>query len=46
VAPMAGGLAASFVLELLVYPALYFWWRERGTKSQENLELYAVAEQS
>jgi Cu(I)/Ag(I) efflux system membrane protein CusA/SilA len=30
VAPMVGGLAASFVLELLVYPPLYFMWRRRG----------------
>jgi Cu(I)/Ag(I) efflux system membrane protein CusA/SilA len=30
VAPMVGGLAASFVLELLVYPPLYFLWRRHG----------------
>jgi Cu/Ag efflux pump CusA len=29
VAPMVGGLASSFVLELLVYPPLYFLWKRR-----------------
>ncbi|MBM4118905.1 efflux RND transporter permease subunit [bacterium] len=28
-APMVGGLTTSFVLELLVYPAVYFLWRKR-----------------
>ena len=28
-APMIGGLATSFVLELLVYPPLYAMWKER-----------------
>jgi copper/silver efflux system protein len=28
-APMVGGLATSFLLELLVYPAIYLLWRER-----------------
>jgi copper/silver efflux system protein len=28
-APMVGGLATSFVLELLVYPAIYFIWKSR-----------------
>jgi Cu(I)/Ag(I) efflux system membrane protein CusA/SilA len=28
-APMVGGLATSFALELLVYPALYAMWRSR-----------------
>jgi Cu(I)/Ag(I) efflux system membrane protein CusA/SilA len=26
-APMVGGLATSFALELLVYPAVYLLWR-------------------
>jgi Cu(I)/Ag(I) efflux system membrane protein CusA/SilA len=26
-APMVGGLTTSFLLELLVYPALYFVWK-------------------
>jgi copper/silver efflux system protein len=29
VAPMMGGLVSSFILELLVYPPLYFLWRRR-----------------
>jgi copper/silver efflux system protein len=48
-APMVGGLATSFLLELLVYPAVYFLWkrrdlppegRERGAKqrTEERLE--------
>ena len=28
-APMVGGIATSFILELLVYPAVYAMWRER-----------------
>ncbi len=28
-APMVGGLATSFMLELLVYPAIYYLWKKR-----------------
>jgi len=28
-APMVGGVLTSFVLELLVYPAIFAWWRGR-----------------
>ncbi|MDD5306819.1 MAG: CusA/CzcA family heavy metal efflux RND transporter [Deltaproteobacteria bacterium] len=28
-APMVGGLATSFLLELLVYPAIYYLWRRK-----------------
>jgi Cu(I)/Ag(I) efflux system membrane protein CusA/SilA len=28
-APMVGGLVTSFVLELLVYPAVYFLWKKK-----------------
>ena len=28
-APMVGGLATSFILELLVYPAVYFLWKRK-----------------
>jgi Cu(I)/Ag(I) efflux system membrane protein CusA/SilA len=28
-APLVGGLATSFVLELLVYPAVYYLWKKR-----------------
>jgi len=27
--PMVGGIVTSFLLELLVYPAIYAFWRER-----------------
>jgi Cu(I)/Ag(I) efflux system membrane protein CusA/SilA len=29
-APMIGGLFTSFLMELLVYPAIYKLWRQRG----------------
>jgi copper/silver efflux system protein len=29
-APMVGGIVTSFLLELLVYPAIYLLWRERS----------------
>jgi len=32
-APMVGGLATSFLLELLVYPAIYLLWRSRELPS-------------
>ena len=28
-APMVGGVVTSFVLELLVYPAIFAWWKGR-----------------
>jgi len=31
-APMIGGLATSFIMELLVYPAIYLVWKEREFK--------------
>jgi Cu(I)/Ag(I) efflux system membrane protein CusA/SilA len=36
-APMVGGLVTSFVLELLVYPALYAAWRGRRMPSRPGL---------
>ena len=33
VAPMVGGLVTSFLLELLVYPAIYLLWKERVVPS-------------
>jgi len=32
-APMVGGLATSFMMELLVYPAIYLLWKRGGLKS-------------
>jgi Cu(I)/Ag(I) efflux system membrane protein CusA/SilA len=29
-APMVGGLATSFLMELMVYPVLYEWWQSRS----------------
>ena len=31
-APMVGGLFTSFMLGLLVYPAVYFLWKKKGVK--------------
>lgn len=36
-APMLGGLASSFILELLIYPAIYFVWRWSEIKKGFNL---------
>jgi Cu(I)/Ag(I) efflux system membrane protein CusA/SilA len=33
-APLAGGLATSFAMELLVYPAIYLLWRSRQIKTE------------
>jgi Cu(I)/Ag(I) efflux system membrane protein CusA/SilA len=33
-APMVGGLFTSFLMELLVYPAIYLLWRSRQLKSE------------
>src|SRR6267378_3938195 len=33
-APMIGGIFTSFILELLVYPAIYAVWRERALKQE------------
>jgi Cu(I)/Ag(I) efflux system membrane protein CusA/SilA len=29
-APMVGGVVTSAILELVVYPALYYLWKERS----------------
>ncbi|PWB67270.1 MAG: CusA/CzcA family heavy metal efflux RND transporter, partial [Deltaproteobacteria bacterium] len=34
-APMLGGLVTSFILELLVYPAIYKLWKAREMKKAE-----------
>jgi len=28
--PMVGGVITSTLMELAVYPAVYYWWRVRG----------------
>jgi Cu(I)/Ag(I) efflux system membrane protein CusA/SilA len=33
VAPMVGGIFTSFLLELLVYPAIFAVWKSRELKS-------------
>ena len=38
-APMVGGLATSFLLELLVYPAIYFLWKKRELRRDAAPEL-------
>jgi Cu(I)/Ag(I) efflux system membrane protein CusA/SilA len=42
-APMVGGLATSFLMELLVYPAIYLLWKwngelEKGHAGQEGVD--------
>jgi copper/silver efflux system protein len=38
-APMVGGIITSFLLELLVYPAIYELWRRRSVaKVESNLQ--------
>ncbi|GLH71148.1 cation transporter [Geothrix rubra] len=37
-APMVGGLATSFLLELLVYPAIYYLWKLRSLPAQASVE--------
>lgn len=32
-APMVGGLVTSFILELLIYPVLFFEWKKRSLPS-------------
>jgi len=40
-APMVGGIVTSFILELLIYPAIYALWRERElrpTRSPDEVQ--------
>ena len=37
-APMIGGLFTSFIMELLVYPAIYLLWRERDLRHPEHTD--------
>jgi copper/silver efflux system protein len=42
-APMVGGIFTSFVLELLVYPAVYEVWRRRGLRDDDRLTTLHIA---
>jgi Cu(I)/Ag(I) efflux system membrane protein CusA/SilA len=35
-APMVGGVVTSFILELVVYPAIYAWWKGRNLPERAN----------
>jgi Cu(I)/Ag(I) efflux system membrane protein CusA/SilA len=37
-APMVGGVVTSTLMELLVYPAIFYLWRKRSLKKQEATE--------
>jgi len=48
-APMVGGIVTSFLLELLVYPAIYAVWREKslgedptGSDFHEKVDMFSV----
>ncbi len=36
-APMVGGLVTSFLLELLVYPSVYFLWKKKEVSDDERV---------
>ena len=36
-APMIGGLVTSFLMELLVYPAVYFLWKKKEVSDEEAI---------
>jgi Cu(I)/Ag(I) efflux system membrane protein CusA/SilA len=38
-APMVGGLVTSFLLELLVYPVIFYLWRGRKLPEGEAIEI-------
>lgn len=35
-APMVGGIFTSFIMELLVYPAIYYLWKRREIKNKKK----------
>ncbi len=37
-APMVGGLATSFLMEMLVYPAIYLLWKGHTEVKSESLQ--------
>jgi Cu(I)/Ag(I) efflux system membrane protein CusA/SilA len=36
-APMVGGLVTSFLMELLVYPAVYYLWKKREVSAEQHI---------
>ncbi len=36
-APMIGGLVTSFMMELLVYPAVYFLWKKKEVSDEDTM---------
>jgi Cu(I)/Ag(I) efflux system membrane protein CusA/SilA len=36
-APMIGGLVTSFLMELLVYPAVYFLWKKKDVSDDVSI---------
>ena len=42
-APMVGGLVTSFLMELLVYPAVYYLWKKREVSSEERISAVRAA---
>jgi copper/silver efflux system protein len=42
-APMIGGLVTSFLMELLVYPAVYFLWKRKEVSDEDALTPPALA---
>ncbi len=41
--PMIGGVVTSVIMELVVFPALYYLWRSRGIRKEEAFERSAAA---
>ncbi len=42
-APMIGGLVTSFLMELLVYPAVYFLWKKKEVSDEDRLSTALAA---
>ena len=41
--PMVGGVLTSTIMELAVYPAIYYLWRSRGLKPAQELVMKSVS---
>ena len=37
--PMIGGIVTSAIMELLIYPVIFFLWKKRGLKRQDKCEI-------